>query len=159
MNCADAFPINMRIMVRHREWRKSEIHLNKTNSSFYAKGTIPACDMDKVTCVANYKSFYNGALPGVNSTSATLADSPCKCLPDCELYQYPSEISSGRLNRSFSFNSISFLWVLAVRSVELNLIKVSVSFSSKDVKIEDQSLIHVYFIDLVSTRYRKGILP
>lgn len=72
-------------------------------------GTIPSCEMDSVECVTKYKQFYNGALPGVNSTNAVLQDSPCKCLPDCELYQYPSEISSGRLNRDFSFNSMSFL--------------------------------------------------
>lgn len=72
-------------------------------------GTVRTCGMDKVTCVTAHKRFYNGALPGVNFTSAVLADSPCKCLPDCELYQYPSEISSGRLNRSFAFNSLNFL--------------------------------------------------
>lgn len=29
--------------------------------------------------------------------------------------------------------------------------------SSKDVKLQDESLIHVYFNDLVSTLYRKDI--
>lgn len=78
---------------------------------FTMKGSIPTCGMNKVECVTKNKYFYNGALPGVNTTDATLEDSPCKCLPDCELYQYPSEISSGRLNRNFSYNAISFLCV------------------------------------------------
>ncbi|KAG4071872.1 hypothetical protein HA402_006033 [Bradysia odoriphaga] len=102
---------------------------------FPNNGTLPTCGMDKVECVTEHKQFYSGALPGVNSTSALREDSPCKCLPDCVLYQYPSEISSGRLNRTFSYNSVNFF---------------------KDINLEDQSLIHVFFIDLVSTRYRKA---
>ncbi|KAJ6649940.1 Pickpocket protein 11 [Pseudolycoriella hygida] len=99
-------------------------------------GTIKTCGIAAITCVVKYKALYSGALPGVNSTSATLEDSPCKCLPDCELYQYPSEISSGRLNRNFSLNSMALF---------------------KDIQIDDQSIIHVFFIDLVSTRYRQDV--
>lgn len=53
------------------------------------KGSISSCELNAIECVTKNKYFYNAALPGVNSTNAKLEDSPCKCLPDCELYQYP----------------------------------------------------------------------
>lgn len=60
-------------------------------------------------CIQRNKFIYNAALPGSNLSSATMADSSCDCLPDCELLQYLSEITTGRLNRDYSFNSMTFL--------------------------------------------------
>lgn len=72
-------------------------------------GSIQTCGMNNITCVQSHKEIHSGALPGVNHTMAVLSESPCHCLPDCELLQYPSEITSGGLDRRFSFNSINFL--------------------------------------------------
>lgn len=72
-------------------------------------GSMQMCQMNQMKCVQRYKSVYNAALPGTNFSAATLADTDCDCLPDCELLQYNSEITTGRLNRDYSFNSMTFL--------------------------------------------------
>ena len=77
-------------------------------------GLYPMCQIDKIMCVLEHRSIYNGALPGINRTvggisSYDLTDSPCRCLPDCNLFQYPSEITTGFLNRTFAYNSLGFL--------------------------------------------------
>lgn len=65
--------------------------------------------MNKLNCILSYKSIYNSALPGMNLSATSVKDTDCKCLPDCELLQYSSEITAGRLDRQFSFNSMTFL--------------------------------------------------
>lgn len=77
--------------------------------NFPNNGSMPMCQLDQMDCVQRYKSVYNAALPGTNFSAATLADTDCDCLPDCELLQYNSEITTGRLNRDYSFNSLTFL--------------------------------------------------
>lgn len=72
-------------------------------------GTQPMCNLDRMECVQQQKGLYNAALPGTDSATATLADTECECLPDCELLQYQAEITMGRLNRDYSFNSMTFL--------------------------------------------------
>lgn len=78
-------------------------------------GTLPICQMDKIECVLNNKNVYSGALPGLNNTinqtwaTLTIADSPCDCLPDCQLQQYPAEITSAFLNRTYALNTLTFL--------------------------------------------------
>lgn len=70
--------------------------------------------MNVIPCVLEQKAIFSGALPGLN-TSVNLLSSddnikiPCNCLPDCQLQQYPAEITSANLNRSFAFNSLTFL--------------------------------------------------
>lgn len=77
-------------------------------------GTYPICQMNQIACVQKNKHIYIGALPGLNRTYVTLSnvditDTPCKCLPDCQLNQYPSEITSAYLNRTFAFSSSALL--------------------------------------------------
>jgi acid-sensing ion channel, other len=60
----------------------------------------------------------------------------CNCLPDCLFHAYPSEITNGQLFREYSRNSLSFF---------------------KDVNITDQTLLHIFFNDLISTHYRKDM--
>jgi hypothetical protein len=51
-------------------------------------------------------------------------------------HAYPSEVSTGTLFREFSRNSLSFF---------------------KDINLTDQTLVHVFFNDLISTHYRKDM--
>lgn len=51
-------------------------------------------------------------------------------------FSYPGEVSSGDFNRNFSYNALSFF---------------------KDITITDHSLVHIYFVDLTSTKYRKDM--
>lgn len=72
-------------------------------------GSMPTCEMGQLPCVRLNKHIFNAALPGTNSSTATLKDSPCNCWPDCELLQYVAEVTSGVLNRKYSLNSMAFL--------------------------------------------------
>lgn len=72
-------------------------------------GSVPMCQLDSIECVHQYKQVFTAALPSKNGTAETLADTDCDCLPDCELLQYNSEITTGRLNRDYSYNSMTFL--------------------------------------------------
>ena len=51
-------------------------------------------------------------------------------------FSYPAEISTGPLNRNFSHNSVSFF---------------------KDISLTDQTLVHIFFTDLIATHYRKDM--
>lgn len=80
--------------------------------NFPNNGSKPTCKMNQLRCVTNNRDWYKGSLPGINKTVASLGEiepSPCGCFPDCDMAQYPSEISSGELDREFSFSSQGFL--------------------------------------------------
>lgn len=79
-------------------------------------------------------TFYD--LKNGTSTISQWAREKCECLPDCLLNGYPSEVSTGQLIRDYSRNSLSFF---------------------KDVNITDQTLVHIFFNDLISTHYRKDM--
>lgn len=90
-------------------------------------------------CVrTNYFRFAGSTFNIYNDSSeaAKKLQKKCKCLPDCLLNNYPSEISTGALYREYSFNSLSFF---------------------KDINLTDQTLIHIFFNDLISTHYRKDM--
>lgn len=62
--------------------------------------------------------------------------SSCNCLPDCRLFSYFTEISTGIMNRKYSISSQSFF---------------------QGITLTNHSIIHVFYSDLVSTRYRKDM--
>lgn len=63
--------------------------------------------MNEIMCVREHRSEYMGSLPGLNRTKMFAYEVikqhiPCGCLPDCQLNQYPMEMTSAILNRTFS---------------------------------------------------------
>lgn len=77
-------------------------------------GSYRVCEMNDMICVRKNRPAYFGALPGLNKTIIGTADpniyhTPCKCLPDCQINQYPTEISSSTLNRTYSFSRMGLL--------------------------------------------------
>lgn len=78
-------------------------------------GTYPVCEIKDMQCIRQNRQAYAGALPGLNKTVITeKGDSdghytPCGCLPDCELNQYPSEITSADFNLTYSATKLSLL--------------------------------------------------
>lgn len=77
-------------------------------------GTYQVCEMKDMQCIRQHRSAYAGALPGLNKTIIEKVDSdadfmPCDCLPDCQLNQYPSEITSADLNLTYSITKLSLL--------------------------------------------------
>ncbi|XP_059608254.1 sodium channel protein Nach-like [Phlebotomus argentipes] len=104
-------------------------------------GSRRFCQMRDLACIVKHKNIYSGAAPGFNITlrepgkdewmEETLT--VCPCLPDCEYVKYGTEITTGAFSRNNSFNAVSFF---------------------KDINLDDKALVHVFFQDLVSTRYR-----
>lgn len=96
--------------------------------------------MPDLNCIReNFQRFAGSTFVFSNDTSKTngWVQEKCKCLPDCLFHAYPSEVSTGALFRDYSQrNSLSFF---------------------KDINITDQSLVHIFFNDLISTHYRKDM--
>ncbi|XP_055691230.1 sodium channel protein Nach-like [Lutzomyia longipalpis] len=109
--------------------------------NFPNNGSKRFCEMHDLDCIVQNKNIYSGAAPGFNITRRepvkdewmTQTRSVCPCLPDCEYVTYGTEVTAGVFSRNNSFNSVSFF---------------------KDINLDDKTLIHVFFQDLVSTRYR-----
>lgn len=100
------------------------------------------CRISAIPCVQKAVKLYNGFIDPTAFNKSTMADDvkiltrPCDCPPECEIQSYPSEITSGPFNRDFSINNLVFF---------------------KDVLIVNQSLVHVFFTDLITTRYRQDM--
>lgn len=134
MSCVDVCLILCLIM-------EQVISTNKFFSSLYLFFfVVKKCKMSPdLKCIReNYLRFAGSTFELQNGTLAASkwVQEKCECLPDCLLNAYPSEVSTGQLVRDYSRNSLSFF---------------------KDVNITDQSLVHIFFNDLISTHYRKDM--
>ncbi|XP_015117533.1 sodium channel protein Nach [Diachasma alloeum] len=111
---------------------------------YYPQNATRVCDLRDVRCLNYNKGRFETSFPGTQlsssiiTTSPYLSDSsrPCGCQPDCLLYRYPVEESSGALDRSNSYNQRDIF---------------------HDLDIKNQSLVHIFFSDLVSIQYRRNI--
>lgn len=102
-------------------------------------GSYPKCKVSALKCVRANAFRYKGSMFQLNNDTSENSRNlrrKCRCLPDCTFYTYPSEITAGLLDREFSFNSMSFF---------------------KDTNLTDQTLVHVFFNDLIATHYRKDM--
>lgn len=77
-------------------------------------GTFPYCMPKDIPCVVNNRNLFAVSIPGVTNISELTTDhmtnNLCSyCLPDCQMFQYPAEITFGKFDRKYSFNSIAFL--------------------------------------------------
>ncbi len=104
-------------------------------------GTMQKCKMvPDLNCIReNFKRFAGSTFKLGNETTMDQkwVEEKCECLPDCVFYAYPSEVSTGTLYRDFSQrNSLSFF---------------------KDINVTDQTLVHIFFNDLISTHYRRDM--
>lgn len=102
-------------------------------------GSYTKCKMTQLRCVrSNWVKFAGSTFQISNDSSevSQMLREKCRCMPDCSFFSYPSEISTGKLDRRFSYNSMSFF---------------------KDTNLTDQSLVHIFFNDLIATHYRKDM--
>lgn len=102
-------------------------------------GSFTKCKMNQLKCIRQNTHRFEGFSFQINNDSSENSRNlrqKCRCLPDCTFYSYPSEISTGPLDRSFSHNSLSFF---------------------KDTNLTDELLVHVFFSDLIATHYRKDM--
>ncbi|XP_053692037.1 sodium channel protein Nach-like [Sabethes cyaneus] len=102
-------------------------------------GTVPCCEMKDMKCILENADLYQSAIPMFNWSIMEMKDKVfpvCRCLPNCASVQYPAEMSSRLLNRTYSDKAQDFY---------------------TDIKIKDLSALHVYYSDLVSTRFLKKV--
>ncbi|XP_065356477.1 pickpocket protein 11-like [Calliphora vicina] len=102
-------------------------------------GSFPKCGIKELQCVLDSREIFTRALNEYNKTFSTILSTdkfPCDCLPDCESNHYVSEITMGKLNVKLSFQ-------------QENDLKVPNDYNN--------ILLHVFYSDLMSTRYRKEI--
>ncbi|XP_037959011.1 pickpocket protein 11 [Teleopsis dalmanni] len=105
-------------------------------------GNLPTCGLKQISCIIENREIFTRALPTLNGTVSIVRQDnttkifPCNCLPDCEVNHYPSEITMGRLNSKLTFNREN-----AIKTNNMN----------------DNILLHVFFSDLMATRYRMEI--
>ncbi|XP_030377305.1 pickpocket protein 11 [Scaptodrosophila lebanonensis] len=99
-------------------------------------GSQPTCGILQVNCVIQSKRVFSMALANINITLSIVRqtdDFPCDCLPDCQSNHYVSESTMGKLNITYS------------------LTRMTASNRT------DNILLHVFYSDLMSTRYRMEI--
>lgn len=75
-------------------------------------GSYRVCEMNDMMCARDKRPTYFGVLREVDNRTAapgriegideSTIHFACDCLPDCELNQYSSELTSATLNRKFS---------------------------------------------------------
>ncbi|XP_055600009.1 sodium channel protein Nach-like [Uranotaenia lowii] len=146
-NCYQYNEVRMSVMQRYSyvncmaECRASEIFRACKCLPFHlpSNGSLANCEFKDFNCLVENVERFRSAIPLNNSSITQLMEKPpmvCDCLPSCEMVQYPVEMMYGKINRSVTFNSLSFF---------------------KDIKLKDQSVVHIYFNDLVATRYRMDI--
>ncbi|KAM8715103.1 hypothetical protein ACLKA7_002189 [Drosophila subpalustris] len=100
-------------------------------------GSYVVCGVLHLNCVIESKRLYSRALANLDSPLSIVRQTisfPCDCLPDCESNLYVSESTTGRLDINYSTN------------------KMTTSSNHTD-----SILVHVFYSDLMSTRYRMEI--
>nr|XP_031838725.1 sodium channel protein Nach-like [Nomia melanderi] len=114
---------------------------------YYPQNETRVCDLRDIECLEVYKSWYASSWPGRDLSPKTLRsmqidvkDRPCNCKPDCDFYRYVVESSEGTLNK---------------RIFHVGL-KYSTSFGENNTW-KNQSVIHVFFDDLVSVQFRQDV--
>ncbi|KYB27274.1 sodium channel protein Nach [Tribolium castaneum] len=110
-------------------------------------GTYPktrTCNLRDVQCLTDHRKLLMSSVPGYDFSRigpdhkwGTEQQICRKCLPDCDYVEYAGEASSGVFTREYSSN-------------QLNLYG--------GIVIKDQSVVRVYFNDLVATKNRRDVI-
>uniref|UniRef100_A0A336LWG6 CSON006192 protein n=1 Tax=Culicoides sonorensis TaxID=179676 RepID=A0A336LWG6_CULSO len=109
--------------------------------NFPKNGTLPTCTATKQTCIMQFNRIINDVNPQINESIGFMPDLPwrkdsCNCLASCKYYQYTAEVSQGKAN----FNS-----------------SVKSQFYLRGFKPGNQSILHVFYTDIVTTVYRRDM--
>ncbi|KAJ8921011.1 hypothetical protein NQ315_015807 [Exocentrus adspersus] len=103
------------------------------------------CSFEDIPCLIRHRPVIEASVPGPGITRPTSfsshdygwEESECGCLPDCEVTQYVSEKSIGRLNRKYSTSDVILYGGL---------------------HIQNQSVVRVYFKDLVAKKMKWDVV-
>ncbi|KOC69707.1 Sodium channel protein Nach [Habropoda laboriosa] len=112
-----------------------------------AKYSLKNCLTYCRATVIKRKFWYDTSWPGTNMSPQTLPlielntkYKPCNCKPDCNFYQYSVEHSAGHLNKRIYYNGLTYT-----------------NYPSKGKTWQNQTIIHIFFDDLVSIQYRRDM--
>ncbi|XP_055914189.1 pickpocket protein 11-like [Eupeodes corollae] len=90
---------------------------------------VPMCDLKKFNCVLH----ENDAFQKLVEDADILGSKICNCMAECSYFKYHTVVSSGRLNRTYVKGYHRFF---------------------KNITTTDEILLHVYFSDLNTAKYR-----
>ncbi|XP_054744360.1 pickpocket protein 11-like [Anastrepha obliqua] len=102
-------------------------------------GSFRICVLSQMHCIMKTRDIFTLAIPTINRTLMKLQKThefPCGCLPDCEFASYPSELTRGRLDSRYVSTK---------------------RYGNELVNANEQTILHVFFSDLMSKRYRKDV--
>ncbi|XP_053624689.1 sodium channel protein Nach-like isoform X2 [Plodia interpunctella] len=97
---------------------------------FPVRGSYRLCNFNDLDCLGNVLN------PVQNLSANGNVGMTFQCLPECEHFDYPLEVALGVLAPGLKHNGLPFF---------------------NDVKLENRSLLNVFFNDLVSTKYRRDV--
>ncbi|CAG5007217.1 unnamed protein product [Parnassius apollo] len=108
------------------------------NYSFHNCIVLQKVDIIKkaCNCTPYFFRFKNKATSEDLELRETIENLSYQCLPECEHFDYPLEVAVGNLATNLPLNGLSFF---------------------TGVNLENQSVLNVFFNDLVSTRYRRDV--
>ncbi|XP_047368017.1 sodium channel protein Nach-like isoform X2 [Vespa velutina] len=116
---------------------------------YFPSSEARVCNLKDVKCLSIYRSWYDTSWPGQGTEETILEDGrnlaeiyerPCGCIPDCTLFQYPVDVSQGILDTNISFDGFRYL-----------------RKTGKHEGSQNQSIIHVFFSDLIAIQYRRRV--
>ncbi|KAI4482325.1 hypothetical protein M0804_008876 [Polistes exclamans] len=116
---------------------------------YFPPSEVRVCNLKDVKCLSIHRSWYDTSWPGKNidveqvnleKNLNEIDKRPCGCVPDCTLFRYPIDVSQGILDDNISFDGFHFL-----------------KKTKKYKGFQNQSIIHVFFSDLVAIQYRRSV--
>ncbi|XP_076766928.1 sodium channel protein Nach [Xylocopa sonorina] len=112
---------------------------------YYPQTKSRVCNLRDSECLETFKFWYDTSWPGMNISPQTLPfvklnaeQRPCGCRHDCNMYRYFIEHSAGDLDGRVYYNDLAYT-----------------TYPNKGKSWSNQSVVHVFFGDLVSTKYRR----
>ncbi|KZC03894.1 Sodium channel protein Nach [Dufourea novaeangliae] len=114
---------------------------------YYSQNDTRVCNLKDVDCLNTFKYWYTTAWPGIDLSPKTLPTvqvdtkhRSCGCKPDCDFYHYSVENSVGTLHSQMFHHGLKYTNNIGEGNPSIN-----------------QSIIHVFFGDLVSLQYRRDV--
>ncbi|XP_076376992.1 sodium channel protein Nach [Megalopta genalis] len=114
---------------------------------YYPQNETRVCNFKDIDCLEAYKFWYITAWPGVDLSpkilpiaNINMMKMPCSCKTDCNFYLYSVEKSEGILNNRVSHVGLKYS-----------------NYDGENNSWNNQSIIHIFFGDLVSIQYRRDI--
>ncbi|KAI4500560.1 hypothetical protein M0802_004522 [Mischocyttarus mexicanus] len=121
---------------------------------YFPSSEARVCNLEDVKCLSVYRckslaAWYDTSWPGkiidvegmnLNENFGEINERPCGCVPDCSLFRYPIDVSQGILNNNISLDGFNF-----------------VRKTSNNEGSQNQSILHVFFSNLVAIQYRRSV--